>query len=79
MSVIGFIKEIFSEKGQPSCKRVSGMLVVLVVCACVVIDTAQRGITSMTEGILQTMFVCACSLIGLYSVTNIFKKDDTNN
>lgn len=76
--ILGFIKAMLSEKGEPSCKRVVGTLMVIVVSTCVIIESAKRGITTNVENILQTMLVCACSLIGLYSVTNIFKKNDNN-
>lgn len=69
-----FWKQVFSEKGVPSSKRVAGMLMLLVACGCIVTTMIQQGCTECVKDLLQTIIISGMSLLGLSSVTSIFKK-----
>ena len=69
-----FWKNVFSESGVPSCKRVAGMLIVVCVLVIVVYWAfTGRGCSECVKDILQTLTISAMALMGLSSVTSIFK------
>lgn len=68
-----YLSEAFSEKGVGSSKRLIGALIIVVALACTVYLTIKEGGTSVVEGLLQTAFILGTSLLGLYSVTSIWK------
>lgn len=70
-----FWREIFSENGIGSSKRIVGTLSMLVALGCIVYLTITEGCTNCVEGLLQVLIITACSLLGLSSITNIFKQN----
>lgn len=68
-----FIKDIFSENGRGSSKRVVGAIAYLVVLICIVWLTITAGAIPIVENLLTTLVISASALLGLSSVTNIFK------
>lgn len=68
-----FIKDIFSENGVGSSKRVVGAIAYLVVLICMIWLTITSGATQIVENLLTTLIISASALLGLSSVTNIFK------
>lgn len=71
--MIKFIKEIFSENGKGSSKRIVGAIAYLIVLACISCLTVCEGGTPVVENLLTTLIISASALLGLSSVTNIFK------
>lgn len=70
----GFFKQLVSgANGVVSSKRVMGMLVLLVCLACIIYLVIAEGGTSVVENLLQTGMVMAASLLGISSVTSIWK------
>lgn len=76
-----FWKKVFSEGGEPSSKRVAGVFMLVVACVCIIITVAQSGCTECVKDLLQTIIISGMSLLGLSSVTSIFKggKPQENN
>lgn len=68
-----FWREIFSENGIGSSKRIVGTLAMIVALGCIIYLTITEGCTNCVEGLLQVLIITACSLLGLSSVTSIFK------
>ena len=68
-----FWREMFSENGVGSSKRLVGSIAMLTSLGCIVYLTLTEGCTSCVEGLLQVLIITACSLLGLSSVTSIWK------
>ena len=45
----------------------------LIALFCIVYLTMTEGCTSCVEGLLQVLIITSCSLLGLSSITNIWK------
>lgn len=70
----GFFKQLVSgANGIVSSKRVMGMLVLIVCLICMVYLVVSEGGTGVVENLLQTGMVMAASLLGISSVTSIWK------
>ena len=68
-----FFLEMFSEKGYISSKRVVGTLMVIVALGCTIYLTIKDGGTTITEGLIQTAYIVGTSLLGISTVTGIWK------
>ena len=73
-----FWREFFSENGFGSSKRLVGSIAMLVALGCIVYLTITEGCTSCVEGLLQVLIITSCSLLGLSSVTSIWKGGRTS-
>ena len=78
MNTKGFLKEMVSEvdrNGQShiSSKRVVGLMLSLVSMACIIYLTVKDGGTIVVENLIQTSLVMGASLLGISSVTSIWK------
>lgn len=71
-----FWKAVFSEGDTPSSKRVAGTFMVLVACGCIITAMVKDGCTECVKDLLQTIIISGMSLLGLSSVTDIFKKKE---
>jgi len=71
-----FLREVFSENGVGSSKRILGTLMLIVCLVCVVYLVFSEGGTSVVENILITTTAVGAGLLGLSSVTSIWKKKD---
>lgn len=69
-----FMQLAFSEKGSPSSKRVVGGLLVIGVIISTIISVCL-GHTIFLESILNTSLIVGAALLGLSSVTSIWKQD----
>ena len=70
----GFFRQLVSgANGVVSSKRVMGILVLLVCLACIIYLVIAEGGTSVVENLLQTGMVMAASLLGISSITSIWK------
>ena len=70
----GFFKQLVSgANGIISSKRVMGMLVLFVCLICIIYLVVTEGGTTVVENLLQTGMVMAASLLGISSVTSIWK------
>lgn len=70
----GFFRQLVSgANGVISSKRVMGILVLLVCLACIIYLVIAEGGTSVVENLLQTGMVMAASLLGISSITSIWK------
>lgn len=70
----GFFRQLVSgANGIISSKRVMGILVLLVCLACIIYLVIAEGGTGVVENLLQTGMVMAASLLGISSVTSIWK------
>ena len=70
----GFFRQLVSgANGVVSSKRVMGILVLLVCLACIIYLVIAEGGTNVVENLLQTGMVMAASLLGISSVTSIWK------
>lgn len=74
-----FLREVFSENGVGSSKRILGTLMLIVCLVCVVYLVFKEGGTSVVENILITTTAVGAGLLGLSSVTNIFKNKGNKN
>lgn len=70
----GFFRQLVSgANGIISSKRIMGMIVLLVCLGCIIYLVIAEGGTSVVENLLQTAMVMAASLLGISSVTSIWK------
>lgn len=69
-----FIRLTFSENGTPSAKRVVGFLGYLVALGCIIALTIRDGGTVIVQDLIQTLLITSTSLLGLYSITSIWKR-----
>lgn len=79
MKASQFLREVFSENGIGSSKRVLGALSILVFLGCLIYLTISEGCSDCVEGLLQVLIITSCSLLGLSSITNIWKNGKTVN
>ena len=66
-------RDVFSEKGVGSVKRVVGAFISFVSMCCIVYLTITAGPVAIVEDLLQTSLITGASLLGLYSITSIWK------
>lgn len=64
---------MLSENGNGSSKRLFGDIAILVALGCIIYLTVTEGCTDCVEGLLQVLIITSCSLLGLSSVTGIWK------
>lgn len=69
------LKSILSGRGKISSKRVTGVWLVALVSFCIVWIMIKEGGTNVVESLLETSLIIAASLLGLSSVTGIFKEN----
>ena len=74
-----FLREVFSENGIGSSKRILGTLMLIVCLVCVVYLVFKEGGTSVVENILITTTAVGAGLLGLSSVTSIWKGKGNKN
>ena len=71
-------KELISgENGKLSSKRVMGVVVLSVCMLCTVWLVYAEGGTQVVENLLQTLMIMAAALLGISSITGIWKKGGT--
>lgn len=68
-----FFREMLSENGVGSSKRLVGSIAMLIALGCIVYLTITEGCTNCVEGLLQVLIITSCSLLGLSSITSIWK------
>lgn len=68
-----FWREMLSENGNGSSKRLFGGIAILAALGCIIYLTVTEGCTDCVEGLLQVLIITSCSLLGLSSVTGIWK------
>lgn len=73
-----FMQLAFSENGSPSSKRVIGGLLVIGVIISTIVSVCL-GHTMFLENILNTSLIVGAALLGLSSVTSIWKKDGSGS
>ena len=71
--LVKFIYNMLSNKGEVSSKRVSGILSLIVSLGCIVYLTIDEGGTTVVESLIQTTLIMAACLLGVSSVTSIWK------
>lgn len=68
-------KEIISgENGKLSSKRIMGTVVLVMCLICTSWLVYKEGGTQVVENLLQTLMIMAAALLGISSVTSIWKK-----
>jgi len=65
--------EAFSEKGVGSAKRLAGLFITFVSMACITYLTVIAGPVVIVQDLLQTSLITGAALLGLYSITSIWK------
>lgn len=73
-----FEKLLSGYNGHPSSKRLVGAFVIVAAIGCVIFLTIVEHGTSTVENLLTTAMVIGASLLGISSVTGIWKKDNNN-
>ena len=66
-------REVFSEKGIGSAKRVAGAFITFISMGCITYLTITAGPIMIVENLLQTSLITGAALLGLYSITSIWK------
>lgn len=74
-----FLKEAFSENGTPSSKRIIGGFMILVITLCTGWSILKFGMTDNNKSVVEIEIISGCSLLGLSSVTSIWKNTSDNN
>lgn len=70
---MNFFENLASATGTISAKRVTGMVILVLVMGCVIYLTVQEGGTHVVEDLLQTAMILGTTLLGISSVTSIWK------
>ena len=71
-------KEIFcASNGYLSSKRVLGALVLVVCLGVVVFATIKEGVTDNVKSLIEILIITSTALLGITSVTNIWKQGKT--
>lgn len=70
----GFLSRALSATGDISAKRLTGFMLILACVVCMIWLTVSEGGTMVVESLLQTSIITGCSLLGLSSVTSIWRK-----
>lgn len=68
-----FIKNMLSGTGDVSAKRVSGMSSMTIALLCIIYLVIKEGGNSVTESLLETALIISACLLGVTSVTGIWK------
>lgn len=68
-----FWREMFSENGVGSSKRLVGAISMLIALGSIIYLVVTEGCSNCVENLLEVLIITACSLLGLSSVTSIFK------
>ena len=71
-----FREMISGENGVISSKRVMGVIVLVVCMICTCWLVWNEGGTAVVENLLQTLMVMAAALLGISSITGIWKKGE---
>ena len=74
-----FLRQAFCEKGFPSSKRVLAGLIVVVVCFCTIFICCNNPMNEIIRSLLEVEIITACSLLGVSSVTSIWKQGNSSN
>mgnify|MGYP003290762558 CR=1 FL=1 len=75
-----YFKEIFEdEEGYASSKRIIGTIVLFIALACIVWLTVTEGGTNTVEDLLNTALFIGGTLLGISSITGIWKYPNTTN
>lgn len=73
-NLIRFLRSAFSECGRPSSKRIVGGLIAVAVCFCTVYITIRQGMSPELRSVIEVEIISACALLGVSSITSIWKK-----
>lgn len=65
--------DAMSEKGVGSAKRLAGLIITIVSMACITYLTIAAGPVVVVQDLLQTSLITGAALLGLYSITSIWK------
>jgi hypothetical protein len=76
-SIGKFLKNMLSSSSEVSSKRVSGMLALIISLACIVYLTIDEGGSTTVESLIQTTLIMSSCLLGVSSVTSIWKVERT--
>lgn len=79
MSLKEFFIHVFSENGIPSCKRIVGTFMIVVVMVCTVLSIITSGMTTQIQSIVELEIITAGTLLGLSSVTRIWNKSQLSS
>lgn len=71
-----FLREAFSENGSPSSKRIIGGFMILVITLCTGWSVLTYGMTDNNKAVIEIEIISGCSLLGLSSVTSIWKNNE---
>lgn len=79
MTLKEFFIHVFSEDGIPSCKRIVGTFMIVVVMICTVLSIVTSGMTTQIQSIVELEIITAGTLLGLSSVTRIWNKTQSSS
>lgn len=79
MTLKEFFIHVFSEDSVPSCKRIVGTFMIVVVMICTVLSIATSGMTTQIQSIVELEIITAGTLLGLSSVTRIWNKTQSSS
>ena len=74
MKFTDFLRRAFSENNVPSAKRVVGGVMIVVVMFCTVWSCVKYGMTAHVTSVIETEIITAGALLGVSSVTSIWKE-----
>lgn len=73
-----WIWALFSAVGELSSKRVVGAVMMAVALICAIILVITEGGSDTVESLLQTIIIVAAGLLGISSITGIWKNGNIN-
>jgi len=78
MKKTNFFREMLSENGVVSSKRVNGTISYIVCLLVLLFLVWKDGGTSVVENITQTILICSMALLGISSVTSVWNGNKAN-
>lgn len=70
--------ESFCEREYGSAKRMIGFIAMIFALICIGYLTVVEGCSECVEGLLQTIIISSCALLGVSSITGIWKNGRTS-
>lgn len=73
-----FWRTVFSEQGRPSSKRVLGAFMIIVCLGILIGFSIKEGCTDNIKDLMELILILASSLLGISSITGIWKNRGVN-
>jgi len=73
------IREALSENNVGSAKRLLGAIIIMICLGLICYFAIVEGATDNVKSLIETSLIIACALLGLSSITSIWKRDENSD